>query len=288
MNWKKLDWKFFLTLFGTIAGVVVPVYLWQADFSSRSLGLKLLSTSALQPAADIQDLQIFLNGKKIESPYLSSFELINTGSKPVLSADFESPIEIFPTGGAKLISAQVTTTDPENIPVKITFDDQHILIAPFLSNPKDNVAFSIITSGKPPNFEPRARIAGIKSITFEDSTSKKGEYSATSINLALAFALLIPYLVFLISTVTGVVLPISRPLAFFISTTCYVGLVKALTDAYAIFESWPSRTAIVVAIAILGLALGIFVIIRSMRSAFRAMREKSKRPDQPFASPPWE
>jgi len=287
MNWTKLDWKFFVTLFATIAGVVVPVYLWQADFSSKSMGLRLLSTSALQPAADIQDLQIFLNGKKIASPYLSSFELINTGSKPVLSADFESPIEIFPTGGAKVVSAQVTTTDPHNIPVKVAFDEQRVLIAPLLSNPKDTITFSIITSGTQPNFEPRARIAGIKSITFEDSTSEKGEYRATSFNLFLSFALLIPYLVFLVWTVTGVALPLSRPLAFFISLACYIGLVKAFTDAYVIFKPWPSSTAILIAIAISALGLSTFVITRTIRYAFRINRGKSTRLDEPFASPPW-
>ncbi|VVP27462.1 hypothetical protein PS858_04138 [Pseudomonas fluorescens] len=288
MSWEKLDWKFFVTLIATIAGVVIPVYLWQADFSSRSIGLRLLSTSALQPAANIQDLQIFLNGKKIESPYLSSFELINTGSKPVLSADFESPIEILPTGGAKLVSAQVTTTVPDNIPVKISFDDQRIAIAPILLNPKDTVSFSVITSGEQPFFEPRARIAGINSITLEDFPSKKDEYQTASLNLFLAFALLVPYLIFLVSAVSGEGLPLSRPIAFFISTVCYIGAGKALRDAYILIEPWPFSIGIFIAIAIVGAVLSLFVVRKTAKMALMIRRHKAIKHSEPFASPPWE
>jgi hypothetical protein len=176
MNWKRFDWKFVATIVAAIAGLAVPIVLWQSDLAAHSLTVRLLSTTALQPAANIQNLQISLNGQNIDSPYLSSFELINSGSKAVLTADFESPIEIAVNGAVRLVSVQTTTTVPKNIPAKLSITPTGAEIAPFLSNPKDIVVFSIITSGGKPSFEARSRIAGISEIGFEDSSAKRIEY----------------------------------------------------------------------------------------------------------------
>ncbi len=176
MDWKLFDWKFIATIVAAIAGLAVPVVLWQSELAAHSLTVRLLSTTALQPAANIQNLQISLDGQNIDSPYLSSLELINSGSKAVVTADFESPIKIAVNGGAKLVSVQATTTVPKNIPVKLSITPTGAEIAPFLSNPKDIVAFSIITSGGKPSFEARSRIAGISEIGFEDSSTKSIRY----------------------------------------------------------------------------------------------------------------
>lgn len=176
MDWKLFDWKFAATIVAAIAGLALPIVLWQSDLAAHSLTVRLLSTTALQPAANIQNLQISLNGQNIDSPYLSSFELINSGSKAVVTADFESPIKIAVNGAVRLVSVQTTTTVPKNIPVKLSITPTGAEIAPFLSNPKDVVAFSIITSGGKPSFEARSRIAGISEIGFEDSSAKSIGY----------------------------------------------------------------------------------------------------------------
>lgn len=282
MDWKKLDWKFFLTIVATIAGLVIPVYLWQADATSRTMEVKLLSSSALQPATNIQDLQIFLNGKKIESPFLSSFELTNTGSKAILSADFETPIEILPKEGVTVVSAQVTRTDPVNIPVKISFDEHRVFIAPFLSNPKDTIAFSVITSGEQPNFEPRARIAGIKAITFEDSSKIQIGYGKISFSLMSGLALFILYMMFFVSTISGVRLPSTRTFAFFTSTACYLGAAAAFVDVFDRIKPLPFSTGIMAGTAIVATGIGIFVIKKLI------LRDLSIKRHGPITPHPWD
>jgi hypothetical protein len=282
MDWKKLDWKFFLTIVATIAGVVIPVYLWQTDATSRTIEVKLLSSSALQPATNIQDLQIFLNGKKIESPFLSSFELTNTGSKSILSADFETPIEILPKKGVTVVSAQVTRTDPVDIPVKISFDEHRVFIAPFLSNPKDTIAFSIITSGEQPVFESRARIAGIKAIAFEDSSKIQIQYGRISLSLISGLALFILCMMFFNSTIFGVSLPSTKTFAFFTSAACYLGAGAAFVDLVERIKPFPFSTGIMVGIAIVVTGLGIFVIEKMIRREFSIKRQG------PNAPHPWD
>lgn len=175
----RWDWRFIVGFLLAVGGLAVPLYIWQADLSPHSLTLKLVSSSALQPASStqFQDLQITLNGEKISSPYISSFEMVNNGSKPILSSDFESPIEISGGGNVRLISAQVTATDPKEIPVKLSIESNRMVIGPFLSNPSDVISFSVITSNEPPLFKTKARIAGIRELALEDSSLKKGKHS---------------------------------------------------------------------------------------------------------------
>jgi hypothetical protein len=175
MKWRVLDWKFLLTLTVAILGIVVPL-IWQSDLSFRSMELRLSSSTSLEPASKILDLQVVLDGKKLETPYSSSLELINTGSKTVLSSDFDKPIEILIGDGAKLVTARITDTTPNDIPAEISLLGNAIRIAPHLSNPKDSISLSIITSGEKPVYSVRGRIAGIQHIAYTDLTLPKPIY----------------------------------------------------------------------------------------------------------------
>lgn len=175
MTWRFLDWKFLVTLAVTILGVVVPV-VWQSDPSSKGMELRLNSITSLEPASQINDLHLVLDGKKLESPYSTTVELVNTGSKAVLSKDFDKPIEITVGDGALVITARITGTSPSDMPVEVSTTERIVRIAPHLSNSGDSVSLNIITSGKKPVYSVRARIAGISHVTYTDLTLPKSPY----------------------------------------------------------------------------------------------------------------
>ncbi|WP_058544986.1 hypothetical protein [Pseudomonas fluorescens] len=263
MNWKGLDWKFYASMIATVASIVIPVYVWQSDLSAHSLELKLRSTTALQPASDIQELQIFLNGEKLESPYLSSFELVNTGSKSILSSDFETPIQLTATTGLKVVSAQITSTNPRSIPVKITFDEQRAVIAPFLSNPKDTVTFSIITSGDWPRFEHQARIAGVKEVTFQDSSN--GALPYFPVLLILSGLLLVSVnLIYTPAAIMGMDILVTRRLATFTGVSSMIGSSTAMsagiTQLDSLSEAWR------IGIGAIVLAVGTAIAVKTFHN----------------------
>jgi hypothetical protein len=239
MTWKAWDWKFLATIVFTIAGLVIPVFIWQVDLSSRSLTLRLVSTSPLQPVSNIQNLQISLNGQNIESPYLSTLELINTGSKPVLSSDFDTPLEIFVKGGAKLISAETSNTTPKNIPVKISNAEHGASVSPFLSNPKDSITISVITSGPAPAFEPRARIAGINEVGYEDTSREKTSHLKTVVNLIITTGLLFLYFVFLPTGLRGHRFNIPRGFAIVTAALSAFAAIATARPAFEFMDAWP-------------------------------------------------
>lgn len=198
MTSKRLDWKFALTSLLAIAGVLVPVYFWNADFKAQSLSVRLFSSSALELPADskIHDLQILVNGSKIESPHIYSLALINSGSKPIPSASFETPLEVRTVNDAKLITAQITGSEPADIPAKILIEDNKLKILPFLSNPQDQINITLVSSG-PLNLAAQARIAGVRDILFEDMTQNPTRPFSSFLFAFIGIACLALYLFYL-------------------------------------------------------------------------------------------
>lgn len=169
------DWKFAATLAVAIAGVIVPVWLWQADLSSKSLSITLTTRVSLQPTEkeSLQGLEVSVDGKRIENPYLVVFEIANDGSKPILASDFESPLDIRLASDTYFVRSRITNKTPKDIDTDVSAEKTKISLKPALLNPKDSVTVTIVTAGVAPVFETRARVAGIPSISIEDNTVKK-------------------------------------------------------------------------------------------------------------------
>lgn len=192
------DWKFVLTSLLGIAALALPAYLWQADLSAYALTVRLVSSSSLELPSDskIHDLQIVVNGTKIEEPYIYSLALINTGSKPIPTGAFETPLLIRTLNDSRLVTAQITGSDPADIPAKILIDDNQLKILPFLSNPKDRIAITLVSSG-PLSLRTQARIAGVRDVGFEDMSQNKSQPLVAFFSAAIAVPCLALYFVFL-------------------------------------------------------------------------------------------
>ncbi|OAI05614.1 hypothetical protein A1332_12790 [Methylomonas methanica] len=171
----KHDWKFVLTLLFSVAGVGVPVLLWQADQSSKSLTIQLETMISLQPGGQdvIAGIEISADGVYLEHPHLVVFEIRNDGSKPIPAADFESPVSIQLVSETTVARANVSGKEPKDIEATLLNERQGITLKPTLLNPGDTISVTVITSGAPPIFESKARIVGISNVVLEDGAEKK-------------------------------------------------------------------------------------------------------------------
>lgn len=177
----------------TLASVIVPWWLWHADQTSHSLHFQLVSQTSLQPdeTDTLSGLKLSLDGVDLQAPYLSVFELINDGSKPVTTSDFESPIELSTSSDSIIARAQVTKAIPKDLKAELVTDKQSIKIKPLLLNPKDALTLAVITSGKRPQFSTRARIAGITSVPLEMRVTQTNQTATKWLLLLLGFLLFI-------------------------------------------------------------------------------------------------
>lgn len=167
----KLDWKFFVT---TVLGVVVPVLIWQADLTSRSLHFQIVSQTSLQPGGSpaIQGIQLSIDGIKVASPFITVLKLAHDGSRPIQAADFESPIQVTVEQPAMVLKAEVTEVYPQDLRPVVDVGAGVISIKPLLLNSGDTITVAVITSGAAPKFTVRSRIAGIPGIKIQDRTGQ--------------------------------------------------------------------------------------------------------------------
>ena len=189
----RFDWKFWVALLATLAGVLVPVWLWRADLSSRSLHFRQLSQTSLHPPESdkVPDLTISVGGVELAKPYLTVLELVNDGVKPVPTADFESSLELVVQEGTSIARARVTETKPTDLAASVEWQNQSVKIKPLLINPGDSLTLAVITGGEAPNFRTRARIAGIQSVPILDMRKPATQITRGVSLLAAAFLFLI-------------------------------------------------------------------------------------------------
>lgn len=258
-----LDSKYIVNLLLTVATLAVPIWIWQID-STRSLNLRLASSVSLQPeqTSAIEDLQIVIGGKKVKSPYLSTLELTNDGSKAITSSDFEGPIEIIVDQDVKIVRARLSSTEPKDLQGELRLVENSARLSPLLLNPKDKLTFAIITSGKPPKFDTHERIKGISKITYEDATIRTPSWrDYTLYPLASLFGLML-YCTFAIALFRPNLFKVSRLLAVVTMITSAVGGSMTLRHLVQVFDLHLNFIIISVVVAIVGVFVGVYATKR--------------------------
>ena len=167
-------WKFVLSSVIALAGVVLPIVLWLVDHSSKSIAISVVSSTSLDPTINqpVEGLAFTLDGVALRSPYLSVLHIQNTGTKPVSSSEFESPIEIKSESKSKIVRAEFADASPIDLQPVITVVKNRILVDPLLLNPGDSLKLNVVTSEDRPAFIARSRVAGISQIPVSEKKIK--------------------------------------------------------------------------------------------------------------------
>jgi hypothetical protein len=221
-------------------------------------------------------LQLTLDGKKLESPYSSSLDLVNTGTKAVLTRDFDKPIEIALEDNAQVITARVTSTTPSDIPVDISTSGNVVRIAPHLSNSGDIISLNIITSGAKPVYSVRARIAGIQNVSYVDLTVPKSPYIRYLMPVAAglaAWALFCLTLIFSFTWLRELDFGIPRLVSAFVSFTSYASGVQLLGNMVKTFElqnRWEILAPMLITSIAIAIWLSSYLLLRWQRQALRS------------------
>lgn len=273
MSALHLDWKFFATLLAALAGVVVPLFLWQFDLASRSISVQLVSSVALQPEAGstVQDLQVVLDGVRIESPYLSTLQLINDGTKPIAASDFEAPFEIWINKDRQFVRARILSTQPTGIPGSLVSEKGIVKLQPLLLNPEDSISFALLTSGGQPVFEPHARVAGVQKVLYEDTTTRQKGWPRALLSSALAVLAIVLYMYFSVSLIRPKTVTVSRMLAVSAMLVCAIASGLSIRRAFAAIDLDTNIFNLTV-FTVVAMLFGIPIVIRQIRLSLQAQR----------------
>lgn len=188
----KIDWKFWVVLLATLAGVFGPLWLWRFDLNARELSVELQSSSSLTPAPLVKglSLQILVAGQPLTDAYASTLIVKNSGAKPILASDFEGPLDIASNGRTTLLWAQVSQTKPKSLTPVVSIEKNKVRLQPLLLNPGDSISLYLLNSDGKPAFSAAARVAGISDVLVTEVSDK-----AIVSSFSWAMALLAPFAV---------------------------------------------------------------------------------------------
>lgn len=273
----RLDWKFFLTLLFTVASVVVPVWLWQADLSSKALTLTIKSAAELQPqgVGRLEGIQVSIEGKPLHTPFVSVLELTNTGSKPILAADFEGPLKIVVAKPSVVVKAQLESATPTSLEPRVDLVESIVIVQPLLLNPGDVIRLTTVTADARPEYSVRGRIAGVQEVTVNDAQSAR-KTKRLWLTHAVATLLLAIYIVSMSEfAYVGIRRRVFLPFA--LATGLVTGLgaalllaIQSLDEQISVQATWP-HMAIAASVSA---PILFFRILREMRKREKERREE--------------
>lgn len=164
-------WTFVGTVLA-LAAIVVAVAIYYGQKQRKRILVDAVGAVPLiRGGGAIDGLEIKFRGEALESAIISIFKIHNIGNTPIPAADYENPIEIKFEEGARVLSANVTSSDPENIPADITHTEDRLTIAPHLLNCGDSVTYRALLTGTNGSFKVMGRVAGVKLIERQKPVS---------------------------------------------------------------------------------------------------------------------
>ena len=163
--------QFIVIAFLTIIGLGIPVYTYLQQKIEKKVSYEVLSmTSLFSTKEELSGrLQVFFDGKNVKNIRLAIIKIINSGSSPIPSTDYETPISISFKNVNEILSAEVTDTNPPTIdePIEI-LSPSEFKLQPILLNSGDFIILKVIFTYDDPTIRPeinvKGRIIGVKSI----------------------------------------------------------------------------------------------------------------------------
>ena len=113
---------------------------------------------------NVGKLEILFDGQPVFDAHIFVIEIRNTGNVPIISTDYEKPIEIVFAEKAEILSAAIVERVPENLGLTFGFSDVSTHIKPALLNPNDSITLKFLLRDNSDDPAVNARIVGISSI----------------------------------------------------------------------------------------------------------------------------
>lgn len=161
MSEKK--WKF-ITLAIAILGVLSP-FIYPIIFDpKKSLSYEVLyQTNISTKHIELENLKMTINDELINDLYITTIQVINDGTTPITSMDYEESLTIIPDKNTSIYSANIIDTNPNDIKLKHKTEKNEITISPLLLNPMDYFTVTIYSS-KNGKYNVGGRIIGVSNI----------------------------------------------------------------------------------------------------------------------------
>lgn len=159
-------WTFVAAIVAVLA-LIVTIIIFVSQKRKKSLSWVILSrTELLNNRQEIEGkIKILFEDKEIKDVSLIIIRMLNSGNVPIAASDYEENLRINFGENAKIILAEITSTNPEYLPVTYNIRKNLVEFFPSLLNSKDGFTLKILASEAARQPAVSARILGIRQIT---------------------------------------------------------------------------------------------------------------------------
>jgi hypothetical protein len=138
-------WQFVGAVLALLA-VFISIVIYFKERRRKQVSYVILSIDPLLgwgAAAFKGELQLTYDGKLVDSPYLVSIRIFNSGNVPIPSSDYERPISVGFGSSARILKAEVVETVPKNLNATISLakepTGERLVLSPSLLNSGDSI-----------------------------------------------------------------------------------------------------------------------------------------------------
>jgi len=159
-------WQFIIISFLTVISIGIPLYLYIKQKNEKQISYEILSISSLFSTKPeyAGRLQVLFDGRNVTNVKLILLKIINSGSVPIPSSDYEMPLKISFDNTGEILTAEVTETNPTTINQSIVLSSDEVKINPALLNAGDYIILKIVSTHDIPKINVGGRIIGVKNI----------------------------------------------------------------------------------------------------------------------------
>ncbi|MFZ3064412.1 MAG: hypothetical protein WA277_03895 [Nitrospirota bacterium] len=135
-------WQFIIPTAIAVLAIVVSILIYLKQRQSKLLSYEILThTPLLSLEEKIKGkLQILFDGKPVEDVNLIEVRIINSGNIPILSTDYEYPVNLGFGEKTKILTAEVFQTNPKSLKATVNIEGAKVILRPVLLNSGDSIS----------------------------------------------------------------------------------------------------------------------------------------------------
>jgi hypothetical protein len=159
-------WQFIVLAALALAAVVVSILLLWMQRRRKALSYEIISrTPLLSVEEEVKGkLQILFDDKPVQDVYLVVARIINTGNVPIVSTDYEDPVNLSFGENSQILTIDSSETNPDSLRVSTSIEKAKVVLAPILLNRGDSITIKMLISQFDDEIKVDGHIAGVKSI----------------------------------------------------------------------------------------------------------------------------
>jgi hypothetical protein len=163
----------------------VLFFIWQRNKKELRYSV-IYQTSLFSVDKGIEDrLKVYLHNSLVTSLDLIVLRVYNSGNTPILTSDYDQPIQFRFGDNAQVYAAEISETNPKGIPVTPDKGVNEVTLIPFLMNKKDSIVLKVWVVGYDGNVDISGRVSGIKEIYGPGNTKSLSYVGKDLISLML-------------------------------------------------------------------------------------------------------